>query len=1173
MFSEEQNRVLDDHTTVCACDDVSAMHMYQNQTETDFIQHEQSIGDDWEIEDRGRMGFYRNKFSLGKGVTKEPVKSNPICSVGDIDEFIACNLMPPPPVTHEASELSQSNTGGESMYELLPPPVAFDFGYETESDAVEASSSIATSPLEISSTESSNNGQLSETTRSFESEDRELLEVEVPPPLEFSSNLVECIGGPSFSSHASNEESPQFQRKEVLEHFERLAATTCVNRDIFPSRMHANGGHVKNNADFKRSLLCYSIQRPSLPPPSPPCTNISRSLLESVRTTSVRTSNSSDDRLSCKSLPSTPVLSRLATTRMLYENGSGQQDNVVQSGGQCTQPGGHVTIKQLKTTLLPTNASTSFIGNSRTIDALDSKNSPKAPSPPRRIGSIKISTSGSFSNNLNKSYNGDVDGSGICPIVVARLSSTLGRATGKKLFEPNNLTKSNLPVVRTNSTTAGKPTAQIRPNAIRSLSISSASGLNKYSQSTECLPQGLNQAVTNDTPPDDMPSNNFDFGTIRVGGRRGQAVNKTLSISKFGSLRSKIKDYVSSSSSSQSTANGGKKTQSQPAQHKPSQVLLAPETFSGYGTMQHNSKDKNGKNKTLKSVTRCWEPKTSDYHKEDRFGLVLTSPVLTSPVETSPSVTSPVVTSPVADPFSSYLNVAVPRPYSAELRHYGTLPSLRKSPLNCGTAIQENTRRQGTFRTFLGAREASLLNVNKSAEPERRKQTDDVDSLPRDKSVEVHYEPVPVPSNTRSFTLERTPSLMSFPNLSTRKIAKLKPTRSISSSSDLTAPQKINAGAPRCSYTRVQTTAMSTFRTSGSIRFQAPKQQPFLPSSSTQAAENRIHRTHAGASASLSREVDEWGKEIVKISAKVIPLMPVSYSSLEQRRHSERWSDTSSVASNSSHNAGDSSRYAPQISSTRQCSNIEKDAKTYVNTAKRTSISNIEPPGSTTYLTTTTTSMPNQLVIDSSQSSIDENDAKSDCAAEATFESVDRQVMTFMQSLQNAFNVSDLETTKPQVLNLESSTTTSGTNRWAVGPSDWSPHQSLTGTGGVTGKKNELATLTRRFVSDSQCVVSSATQSRELLVRSVASSVLNLSMIVDECRRTTARMGATPHAVILVNRVRDLVGAYGATVRASRGAIGNSFGSVEMKLLMKHATSLAAILSSLIKLLVRYEFC
>jgi len=123
----------------------------------------------------------------------------------------------------------------------------------------------------------------------------------------------------------------------------------------------------------------------------------------------------------------------------------------------------------------------------------------------------------------------------------------------------------------------------------------------------------------------------------------------------------------------------------------------------------------------------------------------------------------------------------------------------------------------------------------------------------------------------------------------------------------------------------------------------------------------------------------------------------------------------------------------------------------------------------------------------------------------------------------------------------------------------------------VEAARESLLALTRQFVDDSQRLVSGATRSVDALVAGVEPSLATLTRLSGECRSTAALVASPSHGVMLVGRVRDLAQAYRSTVSAARSAVGHPFNSVEMKSLMRQATSLAAMLSSLIKMLNRND--
>ena len=119
--------------------------------------------------------------------------------------------------------------------------------------------------------------------------------------------------------------------------------------------------------------------------------------------------------------------------------------------------------------------------------------------------------------------------------------------------------------------------------------------------------------------------------------------------------------------------------------------------------------------------------------------------------------------------------------------------------------------------------------------------------------------------------------------------------------------------------------------------------------------------------------------------------------------------------------------------------------------------------------------------------------------------------------------------------------------------------------------KDGLVSESRQFVTDSKLLVSSATQSTDKLVGNVNQSLHTLAKITQQCTRTMLCIPAPPQAVTLGSRVKDVAMAYKTTVNAAHHAAGKPLSDPNMKLLMRQATSLAAILSALMKTLKMLE--
>lgn len=115
--------------------------------------------------------------------------------------------------------------------------------------------------------------------------------------------------------------------------------------------------------------------------------------------------------------------------------------------------------------------------------------------------------------------------------------------------------------------------------------------------------------------------------------------------------------------------------------------------------------------------------------------------------------------------------------------------------------------------------------------------------------------------------------------------------------------------------------------------------------------------------------------------------------------------------------------------------------------------------------------------------------------------------------------------------------------------------------------KDGLVSESRQFVTDSKLLVSSATQSMDKLVINLNQSVHTLAKITQQCTNTMICIAAIPQAVTLGSRVKDVAIAYKTTVTAAQQAAGKPLSDPNMKMLMRQATSLAAILSALMKTL------
>ncbi len=129
----------------------------------------------------------------------------------------------------------------------------------------------------------------------------------------------------------------------------------------------------------------------------------------------------------------------------------------------------------------------------------------------------------------------------------------------------------------------------------------------------------------------------------------------------------------------------------------------------------------------------------------------------------------------------------------------------------------------------------------------------------------------------------------------------------------------------------------------------------------------------------------------------------------------------------------------------------------------------------------------------------------------------------------------------------------------------------VTSDGDLKASKDQLVAESRQFVTDSKLLVSSATQNLEKLIENVNSSIHTLAKIVQHCQGTMRCMTSLPAAQNLGCKVKDVAIAYKTTVNAAHVAAGRPLSDPQMKMLMRQATTLASILSTLMKTLKMLE--
>ena len=115
--------------------------------------------------------------------------------------------------------------------------------------------------------------------------------------------------------------------------------------------------------------------------------------------------------------------------------------------------------------------------------------------------------------------------------------------------------------------------------------------------------------------------------------------------------------------------------------------------------------------------------------------------------------------------------------------------------------------------------------------------------------------------------------------------------------------------------------------------------------------------------------------------------------------------------------------------------------------------------------------------------------------------------------------------------------------------------------------RDALTSESRQFVTASKLFVKSATESEETLLGCLQTCMTLLTRMV-ELTQALAQATATPqHTLTVVSRVGDVASAYQGTVRAALGAAGKGMEHPAMNALMAQATSLAGVLTALMRTL------
>ena len=119
--------------------------------------------------------------------------------------------------------------------------------------------------------------------------------------------------------------------------------------------------------------------------------------------------------------------------------------------------------------------------------------------------------------------------------------------------------------------------------------------------------------------------------------------------------------------------------------------------------------------------------------------------------------------------------------------------------------------------------------------------------------------------------------------------------------------------------------------------------------------------------------------------------------------------------------------------------------------------------------------------------------------------------------------------------------------------------------------KEELQSQVRQFVTDAKLLVSNATQTKEKLAVNMNTSMHSLGKIFLHGQATMFMMEAVHQAQHLGSEVMRVANAYKSTLNAAHAAVGKPLSDPHMRYLMRQATNLATLLSTLLKSLKTLE--
>ena len=115
--------------------------------------------------------------------------------------------------------------------------------------------------------------------------------------------------------------------------------------------------------------------------------------------------------------------------------------------------------------------------------------------------------------------------------------------------------------------------------------------------------------------------------------------------------------------------------------------------------------------------------------------------------------------------------------------------------------------------------------------------------------------------------------------------------------------------------------------------------------------------------------------------------------------------------------------------------------------------------------------------------------------------------------------------------------------------------------------RDALTSESRQFVTASKLFVKSATESEETLLGCLQTCMALLTRMVELTQALTQATATPQHTLTVVSRVSDVASAYQGTVRSALGAAGKGMEHPAMSTLMAQATSLAGVLTALMRTL------